>query len=131
MTIMVEQMRDIGRYRLNGTKEDWEEFASHFGFLYREEITTDSKPGKDDRSLLGSEYVWKRNGPDHFCHALLYSDIGMQRFNHSQAKIFGTRNAMSGIPKAEMVDANGMVRSRGVPSADMAQAVLLNWDSAK
>jgi len=67
MTIMVEQMRDIGRYRLNGSKEDWAEFASHFGFLYREEIQVDSKPGKDDRSLLGSEYVWKRNGPDHFC----------------------------------------------------------------
>jgi hypothetical protein len=131
MTIMVEQMRDIGRYRLNGSKEEWAEFASHFGYLYREEITTDAKPGKDDRSLLGTEYIWKRSGPDHFAHALLYSDIGMQHFNHSQAKIFGTRNAMSGIPKAEVVEANGMVRARGVPSADMAQVVLLNWDSAK
>ena len=131
MTIMVEQMRDIGRYRLNGSKEDWAEFASHFGFLYREEIQVDSKPGKDDRSLLGAEYIWKRNGPDHFCHALLYSDIGMQRFNHSQAKIFGTRNSMSGIPKAQMVDADGKVKASGVPSADMAQAVLLNWDSQK
>ena len=89
MTIMVEQMRDIGRYRLNGTKEDWAEFASHFGYLYREEISVDSKPGKDDRSLLGAEYVWKRNGPDHWCHSLLYSDIGMQRFSSRQAKIFG------------------------------------------
>jgi hypothetical protein len=67
ITIMVEQLRDIGRYRFNGTKEEWAEFASHFGYLYREEITTDAKPGKDDKSLLGAEYIWKRSGPDHFC----------------------------------------------------------------
>ena len=81
--------------------------------------------------MLGAEYIWKRNGPDHWCHSLLYSDIGMQRFSSRQAKIFGARNAMSGIQKAEMVDANGMVRAKDVPSADMAQAVLLNWDSVK
>lgn len=108
MTIMVEQMRDIGRYRLNGTKEDWAEFASHFGFLYREEIEVDSKPGKDDRSLLGTEYVWKRNGPDHFCHALLYSDIGMQHFNHEKAKVFGARDVFEGIRKAQIVSDGGV-----------------------
>jgi len=131
MTIMVEQMRDIGRYRLCGDREDWIEFASHFGYLYREQIETDSKPGKSDRGLLGVEYEWKRNGPDHFCHALLYSDVGMQRFSGQKAKIFGTRNAMMGIPKAEMVSADGTVRAMDVPSADMAQTVLLNWKNIK
>ena len=108
MTIMVEQMRDIGRYRLNGTKEDWAEFASHFGYLYREEIEVDSKPGKDDRSLLGAEYIWKRNGPDHFCHALLYSDIGMQRFNHEKATVFGAKDVFEGIRKAQVVSDGGV-----------------------
>jgi hypothetical protein len=108
MTIMVEQMRDIGRYRLNGTKEEWAEFASHFGFLYREEIEVDSKPGKDDRSLLGVEYIWKRSGPDHFCHALLYSDIGMQHFNHEKAKVFGARDVFEGIRKAQIVSDGGV-----------------------
>jgi hypothetical protein len=108
MTIMVEQMRDIGRYRLNGTKEEWAEFASHFGFLYREEITTDAKPGKDDRSLLGTEYVWKRNGPDHFAHALLYSDIGMQHFNHEKATVFGAKDVFEGIRKAQVVSDGGV-----------------------
>ena len=108
ITIMVEQMRDIGRYRLNGSKEDWAEFASHFGFLYREEITTDAKPGKDDRSLLGTEYVWKRNGPDHFAHALLYSDIGMQHFNHEKATVFGAKDVFEGIRKAQIVSDGGV-----------------------
>jgi hypothetical protein len=105
---MVEQLRDIGRYRLNGTKEEWAEFASHFGYLYREEITTDAKPGKDDRSLLGTEYVWKRSGPDHFAHALLYSDIGMQHFNHEKAKIFGAKSIFDGIHKAQVVSDGGV-----------------------
>jgi hypothetical protein len=108
ITIMVEQLRDIGRYRLNGTKEEWAEFASHFGYLYREEITTDAKPGKDDRSLLGTEYVWKRSGPDHFAHALLYSDIGMQHFNHEKAKIFGAKSIFDGIHKAQVVSDGGV-----------------------
>jgi hypothetical protein len=108
ITIMVEQLRDIGRYRLNGSKEDWAEFASHFGFLYREEITTDAKPGKDDRSLLGTEYVWKRNGPDHFAHALLYSDIGMQHFNHEKATVFGAKDVFEGIRKAQVVSDGGV-----------------------
>jgi hypothetical protein len=108
ITIMVEQLRDIGRYRLNGTKEEWAEFASHFGYLYREEITTDAKPGKDDRSLLGTEYVWKRSGPDHFAHALLYSDIGMQRFSHDKAQIFGAKSIFDGIHKAQVVSDGGV-----------------------
>ena len=108
ITIMVEQLRDIGRYRLNGTREDWAEFASHFGYLYREAIEVDSKPGKDDRSLLGTEYVWKRNGPDHFCHALLYSDIGMQRFAHDKATVFGAKGVFDGIKKAQIVADGGV-----------------------
>lgn len=67
MTLMVEQLRDIGRIPLNGTKEEWQEFADMFGNLYREKIVVKESKGKDDRSLYGTEYVWKRKGPDHFC----------------------------------------------------------------
>ncbi len=38
MTLIVEQIRDIGRLRLNGTKEEWEEYASHYGNIYREKV---------------------------------------------------------------------------------------------
>ena len=131
MTLMVEQMRDTGRYRLNGVRDEWTDYASHFGSLYREKLVTKSQPEKDDKSLYGNEYVWKRNGADHWAHATLYSDVGMQRFSGTIATVFGTRNAMTGIPKAQMVTADGMVRAAGVPSADMYQAVKLNWDSEK
>ncbi len=129
ITLMVEQMRDIGRYRLNGPKEEWSEYASHFGTLYREKLTVKATPDKDDKTLYGNEYVWKRNGADHWAHATLYSDIGMQRFSGHAAKIFGQRNAKAAIPKAFMATADEETRAAGFPALDMQQAVRLNWDS--
>lgn len=87
LTLIVEQMRDTGRIRLNGTPEDWEEFASHFGYIYREQIKSKETKDKDDRTLYGSEFVWKRNGPDHYVHTLAYAYIGLQRFGGGQAAI--------------------------------------------
>lgn len=98
MTLMVEQLRDTGRVRLNGTKEEWEEFAIHFGNIYRERIVSKEQKGKDDRALYGSEYVWKRKGPDHYCHALLYAMVGLQRYGRGNAKIVGD-HPLAGIPR--------------------------------
>lgn len=98
MTLMVEQLRDVGRYCLNGSKEEWAPFAEHFGNLYREKVEVKETKGKDDRSLYGNEYVWKRNGPDHFAHTLLYASVGMQRYGGGLAKILG--DDILGIPKA-------------------------------
>lgn len=67
ITLMVEQLRDTGRVILNGTRDEWADFASQFGNLYREKIVTSDTRGKDNRELYGNEYVWKRNGPDHYC----------------------------------------------------------------
>ena len=102
ITLMVEQLRDVGRVRLHGTKDEWADFALHFGNLYREKISSDVKPEKDDRSLYGAEYVWKRNGPDHYCHALLYAMVGMQRYGGEPAKIVGT-NALGNLPRGIIV----------------------------
>lgn len=77
--MIVEQMRDIGRIRLHGTKEDWKEFSDHFGNIYR---TMKETP-------FGAEYSWERNGPDHFVHALLYALVGLDKFAESEAKIIG------------------------------------------
>lgn len=101
MTLVVEQLRDIGRIRLNGTPDEWAEFASHFSNIYREQVVVKETRGKDDRSLYGAEYVWKRNGADHFCHALLYAIVGLQRYSGEQATIVGD-HALAGIPKGTM-----------------------------
>lgn len=107
ITLMVEQLRDTGRFRLNGTKEEWEEFAAHFGNIYREKVEVKETKGKDDRSLYGNEYVWKRNGPDHYVHALLYAMVGLQRYGGEMAKIVGA-SPLQGIPKGLMVQPQGI-----------------------
>ncbi len=107
LTLVVEQLRDIGRVRLNGTKEEWAEFAAHFGNIYREKIAVKETKDKDDRSLYGNEYVWKRNGPDHYVHALLYAIVGLQRYGGEPAKILGT-GALDGIPKGQIVQQEGV-----------------------
>ncbi len=102
MTLVVEQIRDSGRFRLNGTTDDWEEWASHFGYIYREQVKSKETKDKDDKTLYGNEYVWKRNGPDHFVHTLVYGYIGLQRFGGGQATIVS--RDFSGIPRGFVTD---------------------------
>lgn len=104
MTLLIEQIRDTGRLRLNGTKEEWGEFASHFGNIYREEIAVKETPDKDNRTLYGPQYVWKRNGPDHFVHALLYALVGFQKFGGDLAKIVDTENVWGTKKSAVIVN---------------------------
>lgn len=104
MTLVVEQLRDIGRIRLNGTVEEWKDFASMFGNMYREKIESKDVPDKDYKELYGVEYVWKRNGPDHFCHALLYAMVGLQRFSGELAKIVGGNDVWKGTPRGRIVE---------------------------
>ncbi len=112
MTLMVEQLRDIGRIRLNGTKEEWKEFAEHFNNIYREQIATKETREKDNRELYGNEYVWKRNGPDHYCHALLYALVGLQRYSGEMATVAGD-SFMSQLPKGQIVNAEKVGYSIG------------------
>lgn len=105
MTLVVEQLRDTGRVIINGTRDEWKGFADMFGNMYREKIESKEAKGKDDRSLYGNEYVWKRNGPDHFAHAFLYATVGMQRFGGASATIVGD-SPLVGLPTGPTVNNN-------------------------
>lgn len=78
--LMVEQLRDIGRIRFSGSLDDWTPWAKHFDNVYRELKVVKDSPGKDVSTNYGAELIWKRNGPDHYCHTLLYALVGMDRF---------------------------------------------------
>lgn len=105
LTWLIEQMKDIGRIRLNGTREEWTEFASHFGNIYREVLETNEAKGKDDRSLYGNEYVWKRNGPDHFVMALLYAMVGFSKWGGEMAKVGGGNSELlASLDRGVIVD---------------------------
>lgn len=104
MTLVVEQLRDTGRLRLNGTKDEWAEFASHFGNMYREKIAVKETPEKDNKQLYGAEYVWKRNGADHFAHALLYGIVGLQKYGGELAKIVDGNDIWAAVGRGRIID---------------------------
>lgn len=106
--LMVEQLRDLGRIRLNGSVEDWSPWAKHFDNVYREIKVALDKPGKDVATNYGAELIWKRNGPDHYTHSLLYALVGLDRFGTETATfVKRDNNFLKGIPKA--IDQNGVI----------------------
>lgn len=80
ISLMVGQMKDKGRFVLNGQRDEWQLVAEHFANMYRQLILAPDKPGHDSRSLYGAEYVWKRKGGDHLAHATLYALVGLSKF---------------------------------------------------
>jgi len=98
MQMIVEHLKDIGRIRLNGTTEDWSEFASHFGNIFRT-----VKPPEE--SHYGIEYIWDRNGPDHFVHTLLYALVGLDKYAKSMATI-AAPGMFEELPKGRIYDNN-------------------------
>lgn len=101
--LMVEQLRDTGRIRLNGKPDEWSDWAKHFDNVYREVKTVMERPGKDVATNYGVELIWKRNGPDHYCHTLLYCLVGMDKFGASAAE-FIKRNDSLRLPMASRID---------------------------
>lgn len=108
---MVEQLRDVGRIRLNGKPEEWIDWAGHFDNVYREIKVAMNKPGHDVATNYGAELIWKRNGPDHFCHTLLYCLVGLEKYGVAQAS-FIKRDDTFHVPIGSRV--NNAVSARQV-----------------
>lgn len=112
--LMVEQLRDVGRIRFNGSPEEWKPWAEQFNNVYRELKVVKDSPGKDVATNYGAELIWKRNGPDHFCHTLLYALVGLDRFGAQDATFVRKDNKFMNIPKATTT-LNTVPGSRFVP----------------
>ncbi len=108
--LMVEQLKDLGRIRFNGTVDEWSEFAEHFGHIYREKVIVTEAKGKDDKTLYGTEYVWKRDSTnrDHYVHSLLYTLVGLDKFGVMMAKVMGD-DPLEGIAKGQVIKDEGVV----------------------
>lgn len=112
--LMVEQLRDLNRIRLNGTNEDWKEWAEQFDNVYREVKVAKNSPGKDVSTSYGVELIWKRNGPDHYCHTLLYCLVGMDKYATALATVVRKDSFMGSIPVAS--NADGTIRANRLQS---------------
>jgi len=103
MQWVVESLRDPGRILLQGSQDDWQEFASQFENIYREKILSTEAKDRDSRTLYGDEYVWKRKGPDHWCHALLYALVGLDKYPDIMARVVGS-SGLEDIPTGRNFD---------------------------
>lgn len=98
-----EQLKEGGRIRFNGTKDDFDEFASHFGNIYREIVIVKETPGKDNPTLYGNHYVWKRMGPDHYVHAFIYALTGLDKYA-TQAGMVVEQSLLEGMDEGRIMD---------------------------
>jgi hypothetical protein len=83
--VIVGELKETGRLKLNGTPQEWQEYADHWAAMYREKIIVKEAKDKDDRSLYGAEYVWKRRRADHYAHATVYAHTGLMKYGKSMA----------------------------------------------
>lgn len=101
--LIVEHLREPGLITLNGTVEEWKPWAEHFDNIYREKVIVNDLPDRDNRSLYGNEYIWKRKGPDHYVHAFVYAMVGLDKYGQALAKIVGN-DGLEGIGIGRIVD---------------------------
>lgn len=99
----VEQMRDVGRIRLNGSKEDWTEYATHFENLYRELVMMPESPNRDQATLYKNQYVWKHVGPDHWVHSTVYFMTGLDKYA-TQYGMVVEPSSFSELPIGRIID---------------------------
>lgn len=70
LTHIVDEMKD-GRIPLQGTNEDWTDYAKHWENIFR--IKEEDKSGN-------VRYIWdKKSTEDHYCHATAYWRAGVSR----------------------------------------------------
>lgn len=72
------------RLPLNGSKEDYHDYLTHWMNIYR---TTE-----EDTTTLMPRYVWERNGPDHLVHATVYYRVGLDKFKDVGVGFFEPKN---------------------------------------
>lgn len=85
------------RIPLFGSKDEWSEYADHWGHLYRE--LEEDERGK-------RKYIWNRNGPDHLALATIYWRLGMDKVMEGEGEIVG-------VPGQQMFQRLGMDTETG------------------
>lgn len=106
--LVIGYLKEKGRVILNGEKADWKEYADHWTNMYREKIVVREQKDKDDRTLYGAEYVWKRRGPDHWAHSTIYALVGMEKFGQSLATVTHS-SVLDSLGKGQIINDEGVI----------------------
>lgn len=110
--LVIGFLKERGRVRFSGPSEDWREYADHWANMYREKIVVKAQQGKDDKTLYGAEYVWKRRGPDHWAHSTIYALVGMEKYGQSLASV-GSSNLLDVLKPGQIIEDEGVILQFG------------------
>ncbi|MEK6829491.1 MAG: phage terminase large subunit family protein [Nanoarchaeota archaeon] len=90
-----------GRIPLQGKREEWQEYYSHWGTMYRINEWEEAKQQGRKNYMFTSPYRWESStGNDHYVMATTYWRVGMDRFGTGQAKIF-MENILDNLPAGQ------------------------------
>lgn len=93
--LVMDELRE-GRIPLRGERHDWMELWSHICNVYR--MVEEDSTGQD-------RFIWGRNGPDHYLHALVYWRIGMDKFGQAVDKsVTAEPDFLGDIPTSIHID---------------------------
>ena len=77
--LLIDELTD-SRIILQGRWQDYQDFYSHFKSMYRT---------SENDAYGNPQIVWQHSGPDHWCLALCYWRIGMDKYGNSgEAQVF-------------------------------------------
>lgn len=103
------------RIPLQGTRDDWSEYYSHWDTLYR--VST------EDRITHSPAYEWLSNsGMDHWCHATAYWRIGMTQ-GFGGAEIIGAETPIN-APAGPEIKPDGSIQPVTVTGQDPIAATM-------
>ena len=89
------------RIILNGVKDEWQKYWTHWDHIYRV---------SEEDGLQVTKFQWLRSGRDDWVHATIYWRIGMSKFHGDESFVYSS-NALN-FPSAPTVDENGNIVSR-------------------
>ncbi len=89
LDMLIGQLKRGDRLILNGSKEDYSDYASHFTRIVRKVEVVKEKV----------KFVWTGK-PDHYVHATLYFTVGLLKTLNRDIVIMGEDNFLKGVEQA-------------------------------
>jgi hypothetical protein len=110
--LVVDEFK-AGRIPLQGNREQWIEYYSHWAVMYRVNEWEEAKQQGNKNYVYSAPYRWdSATDVDHFAFSTVYWRVGMDRFGRGQAKVFQQENSLAGIPEAPVIGQRNVLDPR-------------------
>ena len=119
LQMVIDEFADR-RIALQGTVDDWSPYYAHWKTLYKV---------VEEDALGIPQFKWETtDGNDHWAHASLYWRVGMDRFGHAGAKMFGGKeNFIGSVKESPMMMPDETIRGVDTRKFIKAEEDFYDW----